>query len=300
MDAWREGGAGHTVLGHNIFVREEGQGIPLLLLHGFPSCSWDWHRIAPLLTDEFRLIMPDFLGLGFSDKPRRHEYSIFEQADIIELLVEDRGLTQCAVLAHDYGDSVLQELLARQQEGRLGFHIPQAMMLNGGLFPEAHNPLPSQKWLGSSLGFIAALYMQKPHFAKAMQVIAGVDNPPDPDIIDGWWEALLYNRGKRIVHRLARYMNERITQKNRWAESLKHATIPLAMVNGTLDPISGSEMVAMYEREVPEPRIVRLPTVGHYPHIEAPESVAKLVRQFFSRRSRQRMASTPAPQQNLA
>ncbi|EDY87538.1 hydrolase, alpha/beta fold family [gamma proteobacterium HTCC5015] len=291
INSWHEDGAGHTILGHNIFVREQGKGTPLLLLHGFPSCSWDWHKIAPKLEKEFRLIMPDFLGMGFSDKPRSHDYTIFEQTDIIEHLMDELGIRECSVLAHDYGDSVLQELLARQQEARLGFRIQRALMLNGGLFPEAHNPLPTQRWLAGPLGGVIGVYLQKAHLAKAMQAIAGVENPPDANTIESWWASIQHNKGKRVMHRIAGYMAERETQQQRWSDALAHANIPLAMINGTLDPISGSEMVKVYERVVPNPRIVRLPTVGHYPQIEAPDAVAKLASQFFSNK-KQRMPSS--------
>ena len=89
----------------------------------------------------------DVLGFGFSDKPDPHEYSIHEQADIVEGIVEQLGLAKFHVLAHDYGDTVAQELLACQNEGT-GKGIWQSIcFLNGGLFPETQKALLIQKLL---------------------------------------------------------------------------------------------------------------------------------------------------------
>jgi hypothetical protein len=85
----------------------------LLLLHGYPSSSFDWHPIWAKLAKRFRLIAPDFIGLGFSDKPQSHVYSLLEQADMVTALMASLDLHSAHVLSHDYGVSVAQELLAR-------------------------------------------------------------------------------------------------------------------------------------------------------------------------------------------
>ena len=59
-----------------------GQGEPLLLIHGFPSASWDWHYLWQPLAQRFRVIACDMLGFGDSAKPANHEYSLLEQADL--------------------------------------------------------------------------------------------------------------------------------------------------------------------------------------------------------------------------
>ena len=61
-------------------------------------------------------IAADFLGFGFSDKPRNYPYSILDQADLLEALLREKGITHVHIISHDYGDTVAQELLARFQE----------------------------------------------------------------------------------------------------------------------------------------------------------------------------------------
>lgn len=83
------------------------------------------------------------LGFGFSSKPKI-DYSIFLQADIIEKLLSDKGILETKILAHDLGDTVTQELLARfidrKNSGKKGLNIQAITLLNGGIFPNLIDP----------------------------------------------------------------------------------------------------------------------------------------------------------------
>src|SRR5687767_6732490 len=119
--AWKDHGAGETVRGRRIHVfRRDGRGPVLLLLHGFPSSSYDWRLLLEEEQDHAVLAF-DCLGFGLSEKPRGHDYSLAEQADIAEELVaaHDPGEPVFAV-GHDMGTSVATELMARDLRGELG------------------------------------------------------------------------------------------------------------------------------------------------------------------------------------
>jgi pimeloyl-ACP methyl ester carboxylesterase len=77
-----------------IFVRRLGAGPSMTLLHGFPSCSYDWAGVAGALAERYSLLLPDLLGFGASDKPTDHDYSIHEQADLVEALWARAGVTR--------------------------------------------------------------------------------------------------------------------------------------------------------------------------------------------------------------
>jgi pimeloyl-ACP methyl ester carboxylesterase len=138
MDAkladWRDSGEVFDYLGFDVFHRVAGSGPHLLLIHGYPFGSWDWHRIWEALTARFTVVAPDMLGLGFSAKPSAYRYTVARHADMHEALLGHLGIGACHVLAHDLGDSVAQELLARHegQERRIG--LRSLALLNGGLF----------------------------------------------------------------------------------------------------------------------------------------------------------------------
>ncbi len=151
---WHTQGEYLSLLGHQIFCVDQGQqnGPTIVLLHGFPTSSWDWQPIWGALATDFRVIALDMLGFGFSDKPDNRNYSIHGQADLVEALVKAKGLKSLHVLAHDYGDKVTQDLLARQLEGSSCGQWLSCCFLNGGLFPETHRALLTQRLLLSPFG----------------------------------------------------------------------------------------------------------------------------------------------------
>lgn len=124
-DEWYNGGINTTVLGRPVFYRRDGNNITdnksddtdykkttLVCIHGFPTASWDYAEIWPTLSERFDVIAHDMLGFGHSDKTRR-DITVKLQADIIEQLAMDLGVSQAHILAHDLGDTIAQELLAR-------------------------------------------------------------------------------------------------------------------------------------------------------------------------------------------
>src|SRR2546428_10423322 len=113
LDEWRAGGGFFDWRGAKIFFRTGGTGDPLVLIHGFPTASWDWAKLWPALSARYRVIALDMIGFGLSDKPRDFAYSTPAQADLWQALLEREGVTRFRLLSHDYGDTVAQELLAR-------------------------------------------------------------------------------------------------------------------------------------------------------------------------------------------
>ncbi len=85
----------------------------VLLIHGFPTCSWDWTPLWPKLEENFNLAAIDMLGFGLSQKPSDHDYKITQQADFMEGFLEANHISKAHIVAHDHGVSVAQELLAR-------------------------------------------------------------------------------------------------------------------------------------------------------------------------------------------
>ncbi|MDX1635579.1 MAG: alpha/beta hydrolase [Marinobacter sp.] len=283
-DQWFQLGQFHDINGHRLFVVDEGDPgqDTLLLIHGFPTSSWDWHHIRPRLRQRYRLVAPDMLGFGFSDKPRKHRYSIHEQADLVEGVVRALGLERFHVLAHDYGDTVAQELLARQNRGQGAGEWQSVCFLNGGLFPETHRALLTQKLLLSPLGPLVNRLSTKRKFDSAMARVFGPDTQPDPDTLAHFWALVCHNDGRHIFHNLITYMNDRKQHRERWVAALRDARVPLALINGSADPVSGAHMVARYrELGLPLQYLAELTGIGHYPQVEAPTPVAEHYLRFL-------------------
>tara|TARA_B110000046_G_scaffold185931_1_gene230536 strand:+ start:1403 stop:2293 length:891 start_codon:yes stop_codon:yes gene_type:complete len=275
-EQWRARGEFKTVLGHSIFVIDEGaQDLPtILLLHGFPTSSWDWQPIWSELTKQYRLVALDMLGFGFSDKPNSRDYSIHSQADIVEALVDVMQLDLFHVLAHDYGDTVAQELLARQLEGSGAGNWRSCCFLNGGLFPETHQALLTQRLLLSPIGWLVNRLAGYKGFCRSFSSVFGDETKPTDQELQTFWYIINLNNGKHIFHNLMTYMNDRIQHRGRWVSALQKSPTALAIINGSVDPVSGAHMVERYEQlGCRLDYLAQLPLIGHYPQVEAPDQV---------------------------
>lgn len=277
LEAWRSAGATFDYNGYPIFYRDEGHGPALVCIHGFPTASWDWHKLWSPLTERFRVLAADMIGFGFSSKPYRYSYSIHDQATLHESLLQRLGIDFIHVLAHDYGDSVAQELLARYEERRrasvAGIKIESICFLNGGLFPEAHRARLVQKLLRTPLGPLLARYSSESSFRKNMSAIFGPDTRPSEEELQSMWMLVSASDGWRVMPRLIRYIDERRRYRERWVGALQTTKVPLRFVNGALDPVSGRHMADRYRELVPHPDVVVLDRIGHYPQLEDPEAV---------------------------
>ena len=256
---------------HRLRYWEAGEGEPLLLIHGFPSGAWDWHYLWRPLIQRYRVIACDMLGFGFSAKPRGHAYSLLEQADIQQALLQHLGVEQYHVLAHDYGDSVAQELLAREHEGQS--RILSMCFLNGGLFPETHRPVLLQKLLMSPIGFLIGRRFSRERMTTTFSRIFGPNTQPSNEELDAFWTLIITHNGPAVMHRLIRYMAERPIHRERWVTAMQQTSVPLRVIDGAADPISGEHMVQRYRQLIADADTVVLPGIGHYPQVEAPGPV---------------------------
>lgn len=275
---WKNSGQFFTYKNqHQIFYQETGSGETLLLIHGFPTASWDWNKIWNSLEEKYHLVAPDLIGFGFSDKPKKYNYSIMDQADLIEDFLEKKKIKRTHILAHDYGDTVLQEILARfidrKNAGEEGLEIQSVVLLNGGLFPETHQALPIQKLLISPIGGLLVHFLNRKKLKKSFDHIFGKETQATEKEMDEFYALMEHKNGKMIFHKLIRYMSDRKKYRERWVAALQNSPIPILLIDGAADPISGKHLTERYRELIPNPVIVLLEEIGHYPQTESPREV---------------------------
>lgn len=263
----------------HVFVRAAGSGPWLTLLHAFPTSSWDWARVAEMLEPSFRVLTFDFLGFGNSDKPRDHEYSIEEQADLTEALWRRCGVEETGVVAHDYGATVVQELLARELET----HLTGVVLMNAGLYVELARPLLIQRLLATPLlGRLLAYAVTERAFKRSLSSVFSAEHQPSATELHEQWRLIRRRDGVAVTPKLLRYMRERRANAARWEGALERTAVPLRLVWGMADPRSGAHIAEHAKERLPNLGLVALDDVGHYPQLEAPEHVATAVEALFT------------------
>ncbi len=267
---WHASGTHAQLCGHRIFVRVEGDGPWVTMLHGFPSSSWDFARVAPLLAPTRRLLALDFLGYGHSAKPRDVKFAIALQADLVEAAWKHHGITETAILAHDLGDAVTQELLARDQPVK----IRRVLFMNGAMIAHLNRVLFIQKVLRMPvLGAIATRLTTEGLFRNSFRKVFGKHPISDEDVHQHW-QAICESSGNTLYHKLVYHYGDHERNAPRLEGILVTTPVPLSLAWGMADPVSGPDMVAYLREHAPKIAVTELPEISHYPHLEVPETVA--------------------------
>ena len=277
VQAWSESGTTEDVLGHRLFVRrQEGRSPCLLLLHGFPSSSYDWRELLALRDGQAALAF-DFLGFGLSEKPRDHVYSLAWQADAAEELVRRVGSPPVLIVAHDMGTSVATELMARDLEGRLEMSIAGALLFNGSILLDRASPTIGQKLLRSRMGPLFSRLTTERTFRAQFARIFSPAHPLSADEAADQWSLIAHNGGQQIAHRLIHYMDERERLTDRWHGGFRDWPRPLMLTWGLRDPVATTSVLDGLRALRPGIPVRELPEIGHYPQLEAPTEISAAV-----------------------
>ncbi len=275
LHTWMASGRTASVDDTHVWYRVEGKGPWLVCFHGFPTSSWDWHRLLPLLTPHFRVLVFDFPGYGLSEKAPERDYSLLRQMDAVEALLQLLGISEFDLLAHDMGASVACELLYRLQESQTALHLRSLTLLNAGIYMDMHQPLLTQRLLRTPvLGEVVARLSSYRVFRHQYPQVYALPGSFDEQHYRQQWSLMLNNNGRQTLAKIAVYMRERRRYGRRWLQPLHHARLPLKLIWGRLDPIAVYAIAKKLCEHNSHIHLETLDNVGHYPQLEAADRIA--------------------------
>jgi len=290
IEEWEAFGQSIDVGGEQVWcarlaaAADGGDEAPILALHGFPTCSYDWTPVLPALQAARDVVVVDVPGFGLSAKPDRR-YGLGSAADAVEAAVAHFGITHLDLLTHDMGDSVGGELLARDLDGSLGFSVGRRVLTNGSIYLEMAHLTDGQQLLLSladerndAVGADGGAA-----FARGVTATFAPGSPVAADEIDALTRLAARDGGLGMLPRTIRYIEDRRADERRFTGAIESHPSPVGVIWGALDPVS---VVAMAHRFVdvrPEAPLIVLDDVGHYPMLEAPDRFAAAVRDLLSR-----------------
>jgi len=276
-EAWRDRGEHRTLCGHRVFTVDLPSSgarslAPLLILHGFPTSSFDFHHVVDRIAAHRRVLLFDMLGYGLSEKPDL-AYTFSLQADIATAFVRELGIDRLALLTHDVGDTVGGELLARQLEGGWDMTITERGLANGSIYSPLVQLSDGQHLL-LSLPDATLPENMGPDQTAVMAGVAATFSPHsqvDPDELEAQWEMIAHLDGHLLLPRLIRYVEERRRSEARFTGAIERHPSPLTIVWGRDDPIAVPAMADRLRHARPDATVSILEGVGHYPMSEAPD-----------------------------
>lgn len=282
--AWEAGGEmvvvadGHRVWCKRIPAAREAGNVALLVLHGFPTCSFDWRLVADRLGAERDLVLVDLLGFGLSDKPD-HRYGLRGYADGVEAVVSHLGLTHVDLVTHDIGDSVGGEVLARSLEGTLDFTIGRRVLTNGSIYMDLVQLTFGQQFLlglpDERNDLVGADGGES--FRNGVAATFAPGSAVDPEELEALAELARRQGGLAMLPRTIRYIEDRRAEERRFTGAIEAHPSAVGLVWGDQDPVAVHAMAERFVSVRPGTELVTLEGVGHYPMLEAPDRFAEAV-----------------------
>lgn len=264
---------------HHLHYVDEGQGEPILFVHGTPSWSYDFRNVINELRTEFRCMAIDHLGFGLSDKPEAYDYSPQQHSLNLEQFVVHHNLTKLTLVLHDFGGPIGMQMALRQSA-----RIKRIIILNS--------------WIGSSSA--------DPDFIKLSKILR---NPIIP------WLYRNFNFSARVVMpqsfgavKLSTKHRKQFTQpflkrnerdgplaflhsllhdqpwfEELWRQREALQSKPLLLIWGMRDPVVKVTNLKKFVSGFPHAEVVAIEMAGHFPQEEQPHAVATAIRNFMTR-----------------
>jgi len=270
---WRNKGKFITVFGRKIFVIDTGDNKETLaILHGYPTSSYDYYKVLPELSKKYNVIIHDHLGFGFSDKPLEYSYSLIEQADVALQLWKQLGLKKITLLAHDYGTSVATEILAKINNQQVDLELYKLVLCNGSMHIELSQLRTIQKLLKNKItGKWVAKLASYSIFKKNISNVYFDKSQVTEEELNAMWFQLQHKNGRKVIHFISNYLNERYFFWYRWIGALKETQIPTKIVWAKNDPVAVAAIAKLLSKEIPNNDLFWIENCGHFPMLEKPK-----------------------------
>lgn len=274
-----------SIQGHNLSFLDEGEGPIIVMLHGNPTWSFYYRNLVRLLRDRYRVIVPDHMGCGLSDKPQHYPYTLKTHIDNLEILLAKRNIEKFSLVVHDWGGAIGLGLAVRYPH-----RLQSLVLLNTAAFRSPRIPLRIRICRVPILGdLIVRGFNGFAHGALYMAVAKRMT----PAIAQGYLEP--YDSWK---HRIAllRFIQDipLHPQDASWSDLMiieeglqQFQDIPILILWGGKDFCFNDHFYAEWLQRFPGAERFYFPAAGHYVLEDAFESIAPLITSFLQKHSAQ-------------
>jgi pimeloyl-ACP methyl ester carboxylesterase len=252
---------------------------PLVLLHGWPQHWWCWNRVVPLLAEDYRLVMPDLRGHGWSGAPAAG-YDKEQLATDLLGTMDALGLDRVGLIGHDWG-------------GWTGFlaclRAPErfrAFLALGITHPfQQLDARVLQSWRGTyqvalSTPLLSSWALRATPRIVEQTVRAGsLRDSGDPRTYGEVFQEPARARASALLYRT--FLTKEVGPVMRGRYRDQRLTVPTRLLGGAGDPVITSAFLAGYEAHADDMTVEILDGVGHFIPEEAPDVVAARAREMF-------------------
>jgi pimeloyl-ACP methyl ester carboxylesterase len=271
--------------GLNYHYLDEGQGAPVVLVHGNPTWSFYYRGLIKGLSANFRSIAPDHIGCGKSDKPdaARYDYTLASRVDDLERFIDHLNLPRVSLVLHDWGGMIGMAWAARHPE-----QVDRLVILNSAAFglPEGKR-FPWMLSLARTPLLGEFLVRGCGAFGRGANRYCVTRKPLSPAVARGYLEPYNSWRNRIAVHR---FITDIPINSNDRAHKLVEETEaalpglrekPMMLCWGMRDFIFDEHFLNEWQRRFPDAEAHRFEDSGHYVLEDAGEEILPLVKRFL-------------------
>ncbi len=279
--------------GSRIAYIDEGEGEPVLLLHGCPFHGYEWKDVIPLLSRRFRVLAPDLLGLGDTVVGLDDDYRLPEDADMVRGFLEALGIESVHFVGHDHGGATALLLMER---------APQLMRTLVLTNIEAYDAWPSDderpylQWIVHPL--TSPIFWALVHLKAVRRHIYSIAAHRQEVLTEEVLEAFVRPHTSTAARwqRLRRFFRWQLDREHnqvtvRAVEWMRKFKAPTLILWGQRDGNFGESIAHRLAEDIPGVvRIEWLENSGHLPMMEEPERYADAVATFVSEHATTKVA----------
>jgi pimeloyl-ACP methyl ester carboxylesterase len=265
--------------GDRVAYRDEGDPAaePLLLIHGMGGSSASWRAVVPELSRKYRVIAPDLLGHGQTDKPRG-DYSLGAFAVWLRDFLEALGIPKATVIGHSLGGGIAMQFAHQHRD----YCRRLVLISSGGLGSDVGRLLRMLSLPGAEL--VLPLIASRPAMAVGSALRARSDH--EVTRFSETWraQAALSNRDNRQA--FLRTLRSVVDHRGQSVSALNrlhfNADLPTLIISGELDRVIPVAHARAAHNALPYSRLHVLPGVWHHPQVERPTTVTTLIDGFIA------------------
>ena len=266
---------------------DEGAGDPVVMVHGNPSWSYYYRHLARVMAPTHRVIVPDHIGCGLSDKPAddRYAYTLESRVDDLEALLEHLGVRERITLVlHDWGGMIGMAYASRHPE-----RIARLVLLNtAAFFLPATKPFPLALKICRDSALGTFLVRGFNAFSLAASFVGCTRRPMDADTRAAYqapydsWENRIATL--RFVQDIPLEPGDRAYQLVQSVQDglARFADRPILIGWGERDFVFDKHFLAEWQRRFPAAFVHRFPDAGHYVLEDAADELLPVIRSFLA------------------
>lgn len=268
-----------TASGHQLSYVDEGQGEAVVLLHGNPTWSFAYRELIKTLSPHFRVIAPDHIGMGLSEKPQNYSYQLKDHIENTYGLLEKLQIKNYHLVVHDWGGAIGAGLSLKRPESLLSWVI-----LNTAAFTSKHIP-----WrINICRNFFGEELIKRLNAFAAPATIMAAKKPMDSKIKKGYLYPYNNYQNRIATARFVRDipMHERhpsFLELSQIEEKLTTLKCPKLILWGEKDFCFNLNFLRKWKKIYPQAQVVTYPKAGHYVFEDESEDVKTQVLSFFQK-----------------